>query len=398
MFYLREKDTILQKPFIFISYCHCDSAIVNQDIQCLLDMGVNLWYDVNMECGQDWTHQARSVIEHNNCVGVIFYNSATSFLSKPVQLERIWTRQKLRSTAGKDEDEIDETKDFFYAAVTIDCKTTGEMLRETYSLLGDLDAKTLENTLPLETVSLAVTMFRSEKIFIPRDAANTQSALTTIYNKARDRFATDDVKIMLEALAQNEILTRVGELYALRLGFYLDMKVNLDPYLFLNSNKIVRNGERYVEFNDSIYSMAPINWLFFTSDEKTLFFISEKILGCGCGDTTAFDDWLKTFSTIAFDSSIALKVSPRFMCLTEAEEMKKVLLKATSLPYIQPSPSYWWLSNDGQDEHMRKAVHAQMGSIYQNGFTKKNSILGYRPIIAVNFDELSKLTVNRRTK
>ncbi len=90
------EDKILSGKFVFVSYSHKDQSAVKADMSALLDLGVRVWFDENMRLGDNWSQIAKSKITHEKCVGVIFYNSANSFVSSAVQLEQELTMSRVK--------------------------------------------------------------------------------------------------------------------------------------------------------------------------------------------------------------------------------------------------------------------------------------------------------------
>lgn len=384
----REESKILAKPFIFISYCHSDAVIVLHDVGKLMAMGVNLWYDVNMECGEDWSHRAQRIIEHENCVGTIFYNSAASFLSNAVQKERVMTLKKLEFYTN-DEKEADNILGFFYTSVNIGDKSTGQYLQEAYACINGRDMQAMENMLPLSTVITLASMFRSELLYIPRPLSSSDEAVAKIYDRAKKSMATNDLKIMLQTLLQEGKLTQLGKNYLLEYGSYIYETSDLSSYIFFDSSRITQNGREYIEREDGVYTLEPVEWLYYKCNGDILYFISSKILASNLGDGI-MEKWLYgEFSDILKGGSSKLVLEEmRFVSVQEAEELGESILKTVCVPYISPIVAYWWLKDDGEYDYTRKAVNAATGGFYHKGYNKKTSILGYRPVIGVKFDSL----------
>ncbi len=82
------EDKILKGRFVFISYSHKDNEAVQEDVSALLARGVRVWHDINMRKGSNWKEVASAILHHENCAGVIFYNSPNAFISDAVQQEQ----------------------------------------------------------------------------------------------------------------------------------------------------------------------------------------------------------------------------------------------------------------------------------------------------------------------
>ena len=52
------------KPYIFISYAHADSAVVLPTIEAMKAKGINLWYDEGIEAGSEWPEYIAEKVMH----------------------------------------------------------------------------------------------------------------------------------------------------------------------------------------------------------------------------------------------------------------------------------------------------------------------------------------------
>ena len=52
------------EPFVFVSYSHADEKIVYEEIRCLQDQGVNVWYDTRIRAGSEWSDALADAISH----------------------------------------------------------------------------------------------------------------------------------------------------------------------------------------------------------------------------------------------------------------------------------------------------------------------------------------------
>lgn len=85
-----------QKPFVFISYSHEDTELVQKDLNVLREYRVRYWIDESeLLPGNKWDEKVRSTISKSNCTGAIFYFSTNAIKSEQVRKElRIWYDEK----------------------------------------------------------------------------------------------------------------------------------------------------------------------------------------------------------------------------------------------------------------------------------------------------------------
>lgn len=88
------------EPFLFISYCHRDSAVVLSDICELKKHGVRFWYDKSIYAGEVWDDKALNVIRRKNCAGVVVYISENSVKSQPVAKELLCAKERFDGEQG----------------------------------------------------------------------------------------------------------------------------------------------------------------------------------------------------------------------------------------------------------------------------------------------------------
>lgn len=80
------------RPFLFISYAHKQSAEVVDTIRILHDSGIRLWYDEGIPAGSDWP---ANIADHmQNCEKVIFFLSKDA-LASPNCYSEMRTAQRL---------------------------------------------------------------------------------------------------------------------------------------------------------------------------------------------------------------------------------------------------------------------------------------------------------------
>lgn len=103
--------------FFFISYSHRDQNLVFDALNQLYDMGVNYWYDVNLNPGDIWDDRVKKEIENSHCRGAILFLSENSLLSNAVQEEIKFMN-----------DLMNERKDFRLIPVIMGFNTAKELI------------------------------------------------------------------------------------------------------------------------------------------------------------------------------------------------------------------------------------------------------------------------------
>lgn len=84
--------------YVFISYSHKDRDIVFNYLHRLYEGGANYWYDAELNDGDVWNEEVESIIQSENCRGVIFFISENSLVSSAVFREFDLALKKLGST------------------------------------------------------------------------------------------------------------------------------------------------------------------------------------------------------------------------------------------------------------------------------------------------------------
>ena len=187
------EEKIKSGKFVFVSYSHKDSEAVREDMETLLERGVRVWFDVNMRLGEDWSEIAKSVIYHENCVGVIFYNSPNSFISSAVQREQEGANERLGDA------------NFHIWSVHLNEKTTVSIWQEVIPLLSN-PAEYFGLILPLQQK-----LFNSDVLCVMR--SSSEFAVEEIYCKiARSYNLVDDEETFVDSV-KNENRSSASEEY-----------------------------------------------------------------------------------------------------------------------------------------------------------------------------------------
>lgn len=73
--------------FVFVSYSHAQSDCVKADAIELKKLGIPLWYDKGIICGERWNDKALSIVKHDNCKVFLWYITDESIQSNAVYKE-----------------------------------------------------------------------------------------------------------------------------------------------------------------------------------------------------------------------------------------------------------------------------------------------------------------------
>lgn len=73
--------------YFFVSYSHKDKELVFDVLHQLYDVGVNYWYDVELDPGDIWNERVEKVLRNKHCKGALVFMSENSLISNAVQQE-----------------------------------------------------------------------------------------------------------------------------------------------------------------------------------------------------------------------------------------------------------------------------------------------------------------------
>lgn len=73
--------------YFFVSYSHKDRSIVFDTLAQLYSLGVNYWYDVDLDPGDIWNERVEQVLRNPHCRGALIFMSVNSLISSAVQQE-----------------------------------------------------------------------------------------------------------------------------------------------------------------------------------------------------------------------------------------------------------------------------------------------------------------------
>ncbi len=333
-----EKD-ITESKFLFASYSHQNAAVVHNAIDFLLEQGIQVWFDKALHNGDDWDVVAKEKIDHENCVGVIFFNSPQSYISDPVSKERQFTIDKCKKSE-------ESGKKFHIFVLNIEKTSTLRILREVFMMLPDNDAE-ISKVLKTKQVSIILEMFPDTRIYSYLTNENTENVMKSLCD---------------------DIIKKAPETYN---------KSNLVL------NKILNNDDtKKVLFIDfGIYEGEKIRWSLVKKDEENFFFLASDIIETNYGDDLENLLNNKLLKEITDEKE---KIYPgeylRLLTVEESKQLGESVLKVGC---------EWWLAD--KRGSLQSTVRDD-GTVYQNGYNNKRFRKGVRPLLVLTAEHVGKIS------
>lgn len=369
------KEEVVKAPFLFVSYKHEDSNVIVKTIDFLFECGVRFWYDKDLVTGDNWAKIAEELIKHENCKGVIFFNSTESFLSDPVFRERKFTCERIKKCEK-------EGKPFFVFPVTIGKPSTLLLLKEVFAKL-PTNASEIERSFSLENLETIISLFGSDTIYcFANDEKPEEYQQKLIENIKKALPSVIDSK----ALTAKEFAKSFGES---RTSIYMGLCMgasasSLPEYLLSKDQRVEYGDSTYFVSAGKAYQAQRICWRPIYCDDDTFFFLSENIVDFRFGGDE-LNKWLATdFANIAFSENEREAIR-EIRLLTEvdiAESKDENLLK------FENCDSHWWI--DSRVAGALQKVVKKEGTIYSSGYNFRAKRSGVRPVIRVDKEFIKK--------
>ena len=372
-------ELIEKGKFLMISYRSIDSHIVVEDIRCMQAKGLRVWYDAAMELGDNWKHVAENIIKHPNCAGVVFYNSENSFVSKPVFYERAWTREQLAACQEKG-------IPYIYFSVNIGGRSTNEIIRDTYRVVGD---QNLESVFPFDYLHDVVEMFNEDVICIRRTGTSQETA-EAIYKKTRMLGVVDDEEVILEKLLRAGLLKTEENNKVAYLGSYPHRLVDVDVSRRNMGKKwFEERGVDYCYDKGNYYQCERIRFVYQGKTDKGLLFLADRVLLAATAED--LEATLAQFTADAFRTErkatpVGNAFVPDMATYLGAQIKDESTIKTTD--YAENLVRFWLSDRGKGGRAMQMTVNESMG-VNQRGFNVKTK-LGIRPAIYLNFKHKEK--------
>lgn len=366
-------EDLSKKEFIFVSYSHKDSEIVEADVNYLIDKGVCIWYDSDVLPGDNWKERIRKILTHENCRGVIFYNSINAFLSKSINDERKLTLDIIEE---KNKLNPKEVKPFICLSINLTARSILGIIKKLFSSLPE-DENELIINFPQDYLDNIIKLFGEAMVFCYGDQTKREKYLDEIYNALKNRVST--------VIDEDRFL----EIKSLLLGKYKGAEVNFIPEKFLLKDGEFNYKEKTYFMEDfKAYEFLTIEWLYLYNKDGCKYFISKNPIDLLNGGE-ALNEWLKN----------------KFLTSSFTEEQQKYikeirLFKENDLQYIEnidiikfdietEMQKHWWIADSGEGI-LQKTMRAN-GEVYHHGFKPKARLAGVRPIIVIDNDDFEKI-------
>lgn len=361
------EEKILAGKFVFVSYSHKDGTAVKEDMSALLSRGVRVWFDENMRIGDNWVEIARKVMHHENCEGVLFYNSANAFVSSAVQEEQKTTRELGLKRWSIHLDSKSTT------AISIEAMN---LLVGQYGPTNQVVSQHMMQVMPVQNE-----MF-DERIlcFMRTDSA---SLVQRLYNEIAVPYRlVDNEENFLLDLQKNDIAQRgtddiiLGKYVS---GEYLgpEKPSNMCDQRFGVSNDLI-------QLNRKSYTTKELRWrLMYVQDGKAVLLCNRIIRQASYYEGKAFLD--KTFCSVAFTQDEMKKfgeINARYMTAYDIEQCTDKHALELGVP---SKLKHWWIDADGLTENWKQTFSGDYR--YANGFSCLNK-KGVRPVIEISAHEI----------
>lgn len=338
--YFTEATAITEK-FLFISYSHEDKKLVHNSVNWLINEGVRLWYDADLHNGDNWIEIAKRMIEHENCIGTIFFNSLNSYISDPVAEERKLSLDKKAKWEK-------EGKTFHTFVVNIGKPSTMRLIKQVFDSLPDNDA-VIHQAISSSQLSVILELFDDSRIYSYLDIDDSEKYLSSFFDDLQKR-APEVIDKGTIALEEME-------------------KISKNSGISFKMGKYKINGET-----------TSLEWQFVSCTDNIGVFILRELLSEQLGSGLA--DWLNgEFKSAAFTEEEKGKISTKIRLLT-LQETKGIS------PKLMQCEKPWWLS----DTNGAKQMYVRDdGTVNENGSVNTRVHQSVRPVILIDMNLAKEL-------
>jgi len=372
------KEEVVKNNFLFVSYKHDNAEIVTEVINFLFEQGVRLWYDTDLVIGDKWPEVAEKLIKHENCRGVIFFNSVESFQSEPVFLERKYILEKMEMCQKSGQT-------FFSIPVNIGQPSTMLLLKSVFQSLPNEDRE-IERIFPLKYVQTISALFTSETIYCYADPNGGDEYKQRLVDNIKKALPS---VIDNEALIAKQIVETLGTVCAsVSLGLCRGKIAEVLPdYLLTKNQRVDYQGATYIVEDGVAYKAEQISWRPVYCDDTEFVLLSKNI-----GDMRNGGDDLKTWLENSF-LRLAFTDAERQEITSVRLLNEKDIEKATSSDLLTFSDcdTHWWL--DARSGGALQKVVKKDGTIYNSGYNFRTKKSGVRPVICVKKDFIASIGV-----
>ncbi len=375
MGYYSQEDEVTKRPFLFISYRHDDKVFVEQDAQWLRAQGVRIWYDDKLHSGDDWELRVKTIISHENCCGVLFYNSPASFCSDPVYKERAYTMEELKKRGeGK----------FFYIPINVGAPTTMLLLKKLFADAPD-DTNGMDKYFKAEWLVQILDLFRSTVMYIHADTAHPDAHREKLLDDIREKAPS----VIYSGAANSDTIRHRARskngVPCVSLGRWLGEETNAPGIISTaQDGEFPFKGKVYRIYHGKAYMGTQLDWFILLIGGEKALLVSTALIAINKFGTE-LQDWLQNeFFGKAFTPEEQQLFAGPIRLLQEEEYL------AIEDPTVLADPetagnadsSYWWIDSKGIGNN-QKVVKSTDGVLYNNGIPR-NKAVGVRPVIEID--------------
>lgn len=376
------KEEVVNSEFLFVSYKHENKDLVTDAIESLLAEGIRLWYDADLVVGNKWSSVAENLIQHENCRGVIFFNSVASFMSDPVYKERLFAIEKQKACASGN-------RPFYIFPVNIGKPSTMQLLKEIFAALPENDAE-VERVFPIRYIQTIVELFDSDVIYCYADPADADG-----YKK----ILCDNITKALPSVVDKTILQKKTQATAsvsapsnVAFGICKQAPTSeLPAYYLTKDQRVDHQNATFLVQGGKAYTTKRIFWRFLYEEKDTAVLLSEEVVDVRNGGKELHDWLTEVFAPLAF-SEEERGVIRELRLLCENDIRKTNDGERFVFP---PSPdmteSHFWISDVSMGA-LQKVVKKN-GTVYAGGYNFRTKKSGVRPVICIPKDFLEKNSI-----
>lgn len=379
------KQELVGNDFLFISYKHDDkNGTVDDILAYLYEQGVQFWYDADLAVGDKWTEIAEELIQHENCVGVIFFNSVESFTSSPVNTERSLALKKQEKwrKAGKT---------FHIFPVNMGQPSVLELIRAVFENIPN--TADLKRDFKVEYIRNITSLFDSDIIYCYTDPNNKEGYLQSILdmiNKNLPKVINKSVRQM----KQIEKQLSSGGNQSFSFGVCRDKPSDAVPPALLGKDGPVhlRSGS-YIVQGGRAFTVKKIVWrLLYCKDEQYVL-AAENVIALRNGGRDIKEQLMESFVPYAFTEEEQKKLQE--VRLLNGEDLKHIQSpdKLAFAPETENPEGHWWIDVMAQGA-LQKVVKKD-GKVFDAGYNMRTKKSGIRPVIVVDQAVMTSILENK---
>ena len=367
---MMSEEAILNGKFIFVSYSHSDADIVANDVILLHQKSVRVWTDVNMHATNDWIEIATQRIQDPNCVGVLFYNSPSSFLSDACELERKMTWKRIKDEPS-----------FKYWFVNLGGATK--------TMIGEASTRaqneSIDKLIAFSSYLADINeYFKESAIYI-----HPNEVLQKMVRESAEVGAIDDKEQTIKVLKQEGRIS--DERNIVELGIFIDKKYLAPIDHHEAYERFETNGQKFISFDNIVYTTKPLHWDLIATQDGHAILLCDRIIALCAGGQEA-EEYLKLFVKVAFTEKqkAAFDRPARLFSLKDLDNLASKGDEEKKIPSLNEKPFgdiHYWLEDKGLLDDWQMTAKDQ--AIYQKGFLTTNK-KGIRPIIEIPTDKLEE--------